>query len=521
VTSPDNDDPTRARLAGDADRDSDGEHTGQPELSDAAAGVRAPHKTDDAEASPLDPEEGLAAGAAPSFFRRVSGTGQPTGQEIWKLAIPIMMSQVLVSAVGLIDIAMVGRLGAREVAAVGYATQLYFMSQSALFAVGFACVALMARAIGAKNPARARAALAASLAVALTTAGVVAVIVLAAPREVLAWLNAAPEVVELTIPYMQLLFASSMLLAVSLTLEHGLRANRDTRRPMQVALFVTLVKTVLNVLLIFGLFGAPRLELVGAGVSTLVSQVVAILLFCRIVWREPAGSPLALARPDLSAGRRLLGEVVRVAMPGVGERVVLNLALLGYFATLSGYGTAAIAAYTVGVRIMAFSWIPGTGFGAATATLVGHALGEGDPDRAEKTGWLAARIALFTAAVLGFVGGVLREPLALMFTSDAETVRVLGPFMLVLAFAQPPMQVHFTLAGAFRGAGDTWTPLVGAAIGNWAFRVPLAAMAAAWHMPLVWLWAALVCDHIARMALLAFEFRRGGWKRRAMNPRRR
>jgi putative MATE family efflux protein len=289
---------------------------------------------------------------------------------------------------------------------------------------------------------------------------------------------------------------------------------------MRVALIVTAVKTVLNVLLIFGLFGAPRLELVGAGVSTLISQVVAIVLFVRVVAQAAEGSPLAIRRPDFGAARRLLREVVRVAMPGVGERVILNLALLGYFATLSSYGTAAIAAYTVGVRIMAFSWIPGTGFGAATATLVGHALGEGDPDRAESTGWLAARIALFTAAVLGFVGGAAREPLALLFTSDPETIEVLGPFMLVLAFAQPPMQVHFTLAGAFRGAGDTWTPLVGAAVGNWAFRVPLAGLAAASHMSLLWLWAALVCDHIARMLLLAFEFRRGAWKRRAMKPRR-
>src|SRR5881394_2429478 len=120
----------------------------------------------DIEVSPLDPEEGLAAGAVPSLLGRVSGTGLATGREIWRLAIPIMMSQVLVTAVGVIDIAMVGRLGAKQVAAVGYATQLSFMSQSALFAVGFACVALMARAIGAGDRARARASLGASLAVA-------------------------------------------------------------------------------------------------------------------------------------------------------------------------------------------------------------------------------------------------------------------------------------------------------------------------------------------------------------------
>jgi putative MATE family efflux protein len=474
----------------------------------------------DLEVSPLDPEEGLAAAAVPSLLRRVSGTGLDTGREIWRLAIPIMMSQVLVSAVGLIDIAMVGRLGAIDVAAVGYATQLYFMSQSALFAVGFACVALMSRAIGAGDPARARAALAASLAVALGTAGIVAAVVLAAPRLVLAWLNAGPEVIELTVPYMRLLFASSMLLAVSLTLEHGLRANRNTSTPMRVSLVVTIVKMVLNFVLIFGMFGAPRLELIGAGLATLISQLVAIVLFWFVVRAQPSGGALALSGRDFAAGRGILRDVIRVAMPGVGERVVLNLALLGYFATLSGYGTVAIAAYTVGVRIMAFSWIPGTGFGAATATLVGHALGQGDPDRAESTGWLAARIALFTAAVLGFVGGAAREPLARMFTSDAATIEVLGPFMLILAVAQPMMQVHFTLGGAFRGAGDTWTPLAGAALGNWGFRVPLAGFFASRHMSLEWLWTALVFDHVARMALLAFEFRRGAWKKRAMAPRR-
>jgi putative MATE family efflux protein len=465
---------------------------------------------------PFAPEQGLAAAARPSLLRRVSGFAQPTGVEIWKLALPIMMSQVLVSVVGLVDIAMVGRLGAADVAAVGYATQLYFMSQSALFAVGFACVALMARAIGAGDAARSRAALAASLAVALVTAGAVAVVVLAAPRSVLRWLNAAPELIELTIPYLRLLFASSLLLSIALTLEHGLRANRDTSTPMRISLFVTLLKTALNVLLIFGLFGAPRLGLVGAGVATLLSQVVAVALFVAVVRRQPADSPLALSAADFRAGRRLLRDVVRVALPGVGERVVLNLALLGYFATLASYGTAAIAAYTVGVRIMAFSWIPGTGFGAATATLVGHALGAGDPDQAQRTGWLAARIALFTAAVLGFVGGAAREPLARMFTSDAATIETLGPFMLILAIAQPMMQVHFTLGGAFRGAGDTWTPLAAAALGNWGFRVPLAGLAAASHAPLVWLWTALVFDHVARTALLAFEFRRGAWKRRAM-----
>jgi Na+-driven multidrug efflux pump len=78
---------------------------------------------------------------------------------------------------------------------------------------------------------------------------------------------------------------------------------------------------------------------------------------------------------------------------------------------------------------------------------------------------------------MGGVGVAVREPLARLFTVDEDTVRALGPFMLCLSLAQPAMQLHFTLAGAFRGAGDTVTPLYASFVGNWLFRVPLASAA--------------------------------------------
>ena len=165
----------------------------------------------------------------------------------------------LFNAVGLIDIAMVGRLGAEAVAAVGYATQFFFLTQSVLFAVGFACVALMARAIGAGDGLRARHVLAASLAVAVVTALVLIVAVLAAPRELLELLGAEPAVVALAIPYLTMVVGASAILAISMTLESGMRATKDTRTPMQISLVAAVVKIALNGVLIFG-DGTPRSE---------------------------------------------------------------------------------------------------------------------------------------------------------------------------------------------------------------------------------------------------------------------
>jgi len=495
------------------------------EHEEAPSARRKPTPTDtveDSESAPQSPSAAIAASAG-SVVADAGVIGDGTLAAIWTLSWPVMLSQVLATVISLVDIAMVGRISADALAAVGYATQLFFMTQSALFAVGFACVALMARSIGAGDSTGARRALGASTVVGVATAAVIAAAILTAPRRLLGLLNAHANVIELTIPYLQLLLGSSILLAVTLVLENGLRANRDSLTPMRIALIVAIVKTVLSAVLIFGLLGLPRLELVGAGLATVGAQIVGLVLFIAVVARQPEQSPVALRPADLRGSMHLLGAVSRLAAPGVAERIVLNLALLGYFAILATYGTVAVAAYTVGVRTLSFSWIPGTGFAAAVATLVGQALGAGDEEAAERVGRRAAWLALGVAVVLGLVAGLAREPIARAFTNDAATIAMLGPFMLCLAIAQPMLQVHFTLAGVHRGAGDTWTPLAAATVGNWCFRVPLAMLFAyTLRVGIVWLWAALIVDHIARAAWLVLSFRRGRWKthmtRRASMP---
>src|SRR4029450_13532158 len=95
----------------------------------------------------------------------------------------------------------------------------------------------------------------------------------------LAMLGADPAVAHASIPYLQLVVGSSLLLAVSMTLEVALRADRDTRTPMLLASVVMVAKIAGNAVLIFGAGPFPRLELVGAGLATLLSPVVGLLLF--------------------------------------------------------------------------------------------------------------------------------------------------------------------------------------------------------------------------------------------------
>ncbi len=467
----------------------------------------------DPEAGPANPTGTLVVGSGAGDPDELVLGSRPTAStgEIWRLAWPVMLSQSLAALVNLVDVAMVGRIGPEAQAAVGYAVQLFFVSQSALFALSFACVAVMARAIGARDPAESRRAFAASLVLGVAAAAVLSGAMLAAPETVLGWLSASPEVVDQCVPYLRYLMASAVLMSVCLTIESGLRANKDTRTPLRITLVITVVKIALNALLIFGLWGFPEMGVAGAGVATLAAQAVAVVLFVAAVLRSPRDGPTGLRRRDLDGMARHLPELVRISLPGVGERLVMNVAMISYFAFIGAYGTVAAAAYTIGIRILSFSWIPGIGYSQAVATLVGQALGAGDRDAARRATARAAGLAVVTAVGMGAVGAVAREPLAELFTVDPETVATLGPFMLCLSLAQPVMQLHFTLAGAFRGAGDTWTPLVASVVGNWLLRVPLAWLAATvLDGPLLWIWLVLILDHLARALYLTHAYLRNG-----------
>jgi putative MATE family efflux protein len=319
-------------------------------------------------------------------------------------------------------------------------------------------------------------------------------------------------VAGLAVPYFLLTIGSTLFFSVSLAFESGMRATRDTATPLRISLVVTSVKLALNYLLIFGSFGFPRLDLVGAGLATLGSQLIGTLLFVFAARRGRHRDILGCTRADLRGTGVLFRDAVRISLPALGERVLMNAALMAYFWLLGGYGPVAVAAYTVGVRVLSFSWIPGTGLSIAASTLVGQALGAGDPRAAARAGWRATRMGLIVSTVLGAVFALAREPLGRAFTDDPAVIQALGPFMLTLALTQPMMGVHFTLGGALRGAGDTVTPLYAAVLGNWGLRVPLAFLAAVvLHTDVTWVWMALCSDHVSRAIWLAIEFGRARW----------
>lgn len=489
-------------------------------MSEAERPIAADATTADLEVAPALPADALAAAAAGAARASRALPGRNSVGEILRLAVPVMASQVLLNLTGLVDRMMIGRLAegggaAVPLAAVGYAGQLFHLIHSTLFAVGLACVALMARAIGAGDPERSRHAFAGSVQVSFVVTGIFAGTLFFGSEAALSLLGAEPSVVAVAAPYLELTVLASLMLSFTMIGESALRANRDTRTPMVIAAVVAAAKLGLNAVLIFGQLGFPRLELYGAGIATAASQALGLGLFLVVLARLPRDGPTRLDFRGLLRRNPIARDVVRIAVPGILERIVLNMGLLSYFWVLSHYyGTLAVAAYTVGVSILSFSWIPGTGYAQACSTLVGQSLGARSSEDALRAAHRSLGLAIATAIPLGLLCAWQRTALAELFTDDVAVIAALSPFMLCLAIAQPFLQMHFTLGGAHKGAGDTVTPLVAATLGNWGVRVPVAIALGAWlEVDVVWLWATLIFDHVVRTIWLGASFRRGGWRR--------
>jgi putative MATE family efflux protein len=431
---------------------------------------------------------------------------------VWSLAWPAIMSFGLESLVGLIDTLMVGRLGATAVAGVGVGTQILNAVSVMNMALAVGTVALVARHIGADERATAEAVVQQSLYVALAMGLAIAVPVALWAPQVVAIFKVEAGVLEAGSGFVRTIMAGVPAMALVAVIAAGLRGAGDMRTPLAIGALVNVLNVAAAYVLIFGKLGLPAMGVRGAALASALAFSAGVLLGLAALLRPTSALRLRRTRwrPDPGIARR----VVRVGSPTGIEQLLMQIGFLFYLGIATIYGTSAVAAYFIGVRILALSFLPGFGFGAAASTIVGQQLGAGQAESAERSGWEANRLAMALMSLAGILIFVFARPIAALFIDDAAVVDDAVSFMHVLAAAQPLMAADSTLGGALRGAGDTRFPLLTVIVGFYGARLGCAwAAARIFSLGLGWVWAALLGDYLVRATLKAWRFRSARWKR--------
>jgi putative MATE family efflux protein len=438
-------------------------------------------------------------------------TSPSVRRDVLRLALPATGEQMLSMMVGIVDTFLVGHLGAASLAAVGLANQWIFLAYTLLGAVSTGSTALIARLVGASEREHANHVVRQSVLLAVFIGLGASVLGVSLARPAVILIGAQAEVIGLSTTYLRLV---SSVLFVSTLMFVGnacLRGAGDTRTPLYVMLVVNGLNIVVAWTFINGLFGLPKLGVAGSALGAAVAQLTGGVLVLIVLLRGRSGIRLQLAglRPDKDLIRRIL----RIGLPTGVEQLLFRTGNMAYARILASLGIAAYAANQVAINGWSLAFMPGFGFAVAATTLVGQALGAGDPDAAQQRGYISYRIGATIMAAIGLTFVLFPTQIMSFFTNDPEVIALGATPLQIVGLFQPIMAAATIFAGALRGAGDTRYPMIITGAGIWLVRLPLAYLfALGFDWGLVGAWSAMALDLALRGALNFLRFRSGRWK---------
>lgn len=442
-------------------------------------------------------------------------------KELWILGAPTIVEQLLQTMVGYVDTAMVGRLGAKASAAVGLTASVNWLFYGIMFAPSLGLLSYIARYEGAGDWERARRASAQGIWLLLFVGIPESLAALAISPWLPGWLGAAQEIRKDASLYFFIISLAMFFRCSMIVFGNILRANKDTHTPMKVNILVNLLNIVLNQLLIGSTavitLGSVKLILpglgwgiAGAGIATALSTALGgILLFAAAMTNPKTTLKGQSPKPDGT----ILRNVVTVAMPLMGERLVIGGGYVMFTSIVASLGTVATAAHTIALQVEEAFYIPGYGMQTAVSTLSGNALGERNPEKLSQVVKAGLSFAVSIMALMA-VGLFWKAPwIMALFTRDSRVIALGSTVLRIVAVSEPMFAAFIILEGTFHGIGETKLPFLIGLFTMWGIRIGLSWCLVHWlHVGLEIVWVCMIMDNISRCLLLAAWFRRGKWK---------
>lgn len=432
-------------------------------------------------------------------------------KQILTLAWPVVAEQLLATLANMVDTALVGRLGAVATAAVGLTQMPHWLLVGLFMGLGTGVNALVARFHGAGEDGQMEATTRAGFWLAVVTSLIMGALTYILAPQIFQVVGAEPDVLPVGVPFLRLMVPGMMAVFWSIVLSAALRATGDTRTPMVINLVANLLNGILAYAFIYGHFGAPALGVMGAGIATSATRILAALALFAILLRRETGARLAWRRM-LSIDLPLLWRILKVGLVSSSERMFATVVYISYARIINTLGTVAVAAQHIAVQAENVSWMVASGFSMATAAMVGQRLGAGKPEEAEGVIREATRMAMIALGLLALIFIAVPRPYIALFTTDAAVLAMAAAALRVGGLAEVPTALVLVLNGALSGAGDA-KPLFLVTLAGGIVRLAMTAwLILGLKLGLEAAWYAAFADWLVRAAVIWWRFRGGVWK---------
>lgn len=426
------------------------------------------------------------------------------------LAVPMILEMAMESVFGVLDVYWVGKLGANAVAAVGLTEAIVVLVFAVAIGLSMSTTAMVARRIGEKDPEAASATAVQAIALGVLVAVPTGVVGILYAPELLQMMGAPAEVAAQGARYTAWIIGGNVTIMLLFLINAIFRGAGDASLAMRSLWLANAVNLVLDPCLIFGLGPFPALGIEGAAIGTTVGRGVGVLYQLRALSRGPR---ITVSRRHLRLQWDVMWRLLRVSFGGILQFLIATASWLGLVRLMTPFGAAALAGYTIAIRIIVVAILPSWGLCNAAATLVGQNLGARKPDRAERAVWLTG---FYNMAFLGLVTVVFvffADGLVAFFSGDPQVQALAAQCLRIISYGYVIYAWGMVMVQAFNGAGDTTTPTWINLVCYWLFQIPLAYVLARslGYGVLGVFWAIPIAELAIAVAGVYF-FRRGTWK---------
>jgi putative MATE family efflux protein len=435
------------------------------------------------------------------------------GRAIFLLATPMVLEMMMESLFGIINVFWVAHLGAEATATVGITESLLTLVFAVALGLSTATTATVARRIGEKDNVGASVAAFQSIILGVFASIPVAIIAITFAPQIFHLMDASPAVTQLGSGYAKIILGGNFVIMELFLINAVFRGAGDASIAMRVLWIANVINIVLDPCLIFGLGPFPKLGVTGSAIATTIGRGTGVLfqlwfLFSgkgrvKIDWRQ--------ARINIE----VMLKMIRISLGGMFQYLVATASWVGLMRMVAMFGDAALAGYTVALRIIVFALLPSWGMSNAAATLVGQNLGARKPDRAERSVWVTGFANMCFLGLVAVTFIIFAERLIGIFTTDPAVVPYGVSALRFISYGYIFYAYGMVMVQSFNGAGDTNTPTVINLCCYWLFQIPLAySLAVHLGFGANGVFVAITIAESVLAVVSILVFRRGKWKTR-------
>lgn len=430
---------------------------------------------------------------------------------IWIMSWPLLITTVASSIVGVVDVHVAGCLGPIAQAAVGLSEHAIFLFMVILLSIGVGTTAIVSREFGAAELKAAHNATAQSLSLAFITGLVLSGSALVAAKYLLPFFTQSPAVIEKGTDFLTIYGLYLIPFSIVCTCNAALRAIGDAKTTLLIVLGEVVLNIAGNYLTVLYSWPVPGLGIRGLAWAAIVGASVAAVLALYMLSRSALGPSFDyLARIDWSIHKRIL----TIGLPTAVHRVSWAASILVLFFILSMVKepTAALASWTIGVRLEGLVFMPLMALSLAVSSIVGQNLGAGLEQRAIRAGWNVTLVGVIMMLILSFAMYFGADWLARLMTRDLRTIAFTASYLRINALAEPFLAVNMIISGALQGAGDTKLPMLISMFSNWIVRLPLCwYLAIKLDMGVDGVWYSMIISILVFAVMVTVRYQSGQW----------